>query len=658
MRTNKKILLTVGLVMPTLVSPIIAISCQSEEDKKIQKEFDTKIKEFESLFNINKESISLTKKDIGDYDVLVKNAKKYFKESKSIEEKKSFINILDSAIKEIQKKENDVKSLSDLEKLNRANELLVFSYPNIKNIKLAEADINLIEKKLAKEYEFSLYKAVKNEETQDITIIYKLRNKETKFEHSKNQFFELKGWKKTDAQIQKEQEQLKQLEDDLNVLKVKFLDEKAYQNVLETNKLFNYEQKPNFVVTDYNNDNYKYELSNLIKVNENEYKVNVTLSLKLNKELKKSKEVLIDKNEYGKKGFINPHSLDEAAQISYFEAQLKDVEIYPYYSKDKTFIERKEYHKLTNKSYWLSKKNNQLIYVFKDVEQKDGQNKVMVEVKFENWPESPKLTKELNINLAKLGIDELNEIRKKAGKEPLEDQKAPESTLPDQKEYEKIQLVDFVPTPSDEYIAQSAPHHIRFLAQIKKAKTYLLNKEVQDLIISENSNFLKAQHFVYDEEKYETKSELFIYQFSKTFRDTQNVFILSNPIIEDGKVKSLKLILGSLSDIAAKDYSKLSSTRINLVQNEYGENKLKSYELYKEIELKGFHVNPTYQGEYTKENFDLSKLQYHSVLPEGFELIKPTKAEFNKKKTEWLVPVSYKKNGIISNNFWVHFKIK
>ncbi|WP_373441065.1 hypothetical protein, partial [Metamycoplasma equirhinis] len=96
------------------------------------------------------------------------------------------------------------------------------------------------------------------------------------------------------------------------------------------------------------------------------------------------------------------------------------------------------------------------------------------------------------ISFDKLGINILNDIRVKKGLQPLEDQFAPNATLEDEIEYEKIDLIDYKPTPSDEYGSNLI--YKKFLDSIAKSKLKFISKKIEELIIKEGANFLKAQH--------------------------------------------------------------------------------------------------------------------------------------------------------------------
>ncbi|MBZ4226686.1 hypothetical protein [Mycoplasma tauri] len=660
-KTNK--ILNSYFIVPLATFPIILTACGNNNNNKNQNENNitkaqNSINELEKIVNENRNSIFLSDIDIQKYDEWVKNNKKNLNESnaKLIEETSiKFINETKS------KKESTFKKPSD-EILQLAKNKLKFSYPNISETKLKDADEQKIEYILPNDFEFSTIKFSKNEETQDITIIYKLKMKNSEIEHNKNQFFELKGWAKSDEQIEKEKESQNKLEKNLDLLKVRFLNEKAYKNVLETNSINNYENKPNFVVFGYEEDVYIYKLNDLVKKGENDYTIKVKLSLKSNDKIFKEKIVEIDKEKYGKKDQINPHALSKEEQIKFLESEIDKLEIYPMYSRDKTFLERKQYDKLTDKSYWKSSINHQLNYEFSEIKDENDSKKITVKVSFADFENSPSFAKEININLNKLGIEELNKIKKEKGQAPVEDQYAPEATIQNNSEFEKINLEGFKDTDEDEKITSNASYadlHRNQLKNLKKAKFYILNEDVKNKILKDQNSFLVGQHFVYDNEKFKTKSEIFFYTKSTSFSNLQNVFIFSKPLIENNKIKSIKVTYGSLTEIQNKDYSNLSSTRVELL-DEFGETELKRLELTKEIEIKKIHEDPTYNGQYTEHDFDVNKLVYKEDIPEGFTIVKPIekpKASEKSGKKTLTVSTYYQKNGIKSYSFKTKFPL-
>ncbi|MBZ4203874.1 hypothetical protein, partial [Mycoplasma tauri] len=167
-KTNK--ILNSYFIVPLATFPIILTACGNNNNNKNQNENNitkaqNSINELEKIVNENRNSIFLSDIDIQKYDEWIKNNKKNLNESnaKLIEETSiKFINETKS------KKESTFKKPSD-EILQLAKNKLKFSYPNISETKLKDADEQKIEYILPNDFEFSTIKFSKNEETQDIT---------------------------------------------------------------------------------------------------------------------------------------------------------------------------------------------------------------------------------------------------------------------------------------------------------------------------------------------------------------------------------------------------------------------------------------------------------------------------------------------------------
>ncbi|WP_438340545.1 variable surface lipoprotein [Mycoplasma sp. 125] len=665
MSKNRRILLSIGLISPLITIPVISISCSQDAKKdlkKIKNLLKTSVEETNRIFSANKASLAFSFEEEEVYQKAIDKARDILKNSSDLIMIESTTNHMEIAKNEMESKIANLSKKSDQELLKLAESYTRFSYPSIENTTLAQADLNKIIKILPKTFEFSQYKAVKNEETNDITFIYRLQKKNTNIRHEKNKFFILTGWKKGMNQINKELEEKTKLDENLTKLKIRFNNEKAYQNVLTNVSINNFENKPNFVVSEYDKNLYNFELSNLVKVSDNEYKIDILLYSNTDKKISKKITKTIDKERYAHPSSINPHNLTQEKQKEFLVAQLKNVLVYPYYSKDKTFIEKGDYAKLTNKSYWLTTKNHQLQYVFKDIKEENDIKKITIEVSFADWSKSPMISYDVQFDLNKLGIEELNNIRKQKGQEPLEDIQAPTNTI-ENKQYKQIKLVDFKETSSDEYLTSDNGFkriHDKALKNLKSKELVLINNEIKEKILKDGEKFIAAQHFEFNKNTYQIDSELFFYNYTQTFIDTQNVLIFSKPIIENKKIKSIKVSLGSLTDVLNKDYARISSTRVKINDEKTAEEDIKRLQLTEEIKARGFDKKLKYNGSFTKENFDLKNLIYDEIsIPEGFEIIKPTKFEVKtkKSKTKISVIVRYKKNNVESFAFVTVFEV-
>ncbi|QSF13859.1 variable surface lipoprotein [Mycoplasma sp. Mirounga ES2805-ORL] len=199
-----------------------------------------------------------------------------------------------------------------LEELAKNEKLVSFDYPNKKDTLLSDANIDLIVKTIPDGYELVEYKAVKNEEVDyyDITIIFKLKLKGEDVMSIKNQQYTIKGFKKTQAILDNEAKAVKEIEKQFSTLKLKIIDEKAYQNLITKKTVLNFDNKPNFAVFDFDNKQYLPEISNVV-IDNFTIKATVKLVAKSNSDIFFEKEVTAD-SDYVKG--VNPHSMDEQNQ--------------------------------------------------------------------------------------------------------------------------------------------------------------------------------------------------------------------------------------------------------------------------------------------------------------------------------------------------------
>ncbi|TPR53871.1 hypothetical protein [Metamycoplasma neophronis] len=532
-----------------------------------------------------------------------------------------------------------LKSTEELvteEEINSKAAEVQFGYPNIENTLVSEANLDLITKTVPEGYELSVFKPAINVETNDITIIYKLKKINTEIENAKNQFKVISGWKKSSTQLENENKAKAKIQAELDKSIVQYLNEKAYQDVLKNNQINNFENKPNFVISNYETSLYIPTLENLVR--EGDFvKVTLKLTSISDNQISLSKEIIVS-NEYSKG--INPHSMTAEEQNNYLKAALAGSSIYPYYSKDKTYIESLQNDKLTRKSFWINGYNNSLVYTIGDVIKENENYKVNVSVKFADWDESPEQSSVVNIDIEKLGIEEVNKKRAEENKEPLEDQYAAEKTIDEGDKLNKVELKNYQPTPEDEYGLDN-PNNIVYktiLENVKKSKISILSREIEEQIIQNKDAILLPQSFNYDIEQSKLINSIYFVFKNKSFYDIQNVFILSNPIIENDKVKSVKLSLVGLQDAKSGAYDRQVSTRVEVL-DEYGQDMLDKMLLtYKFKELIG---TPTFSYENADQtnskDTEVSHIQHNIQLPEGWEL----KLEISKEKPRQIKVIYY-----------------
>lgn len=525
----------------------------------------------------------------------------------------------------------DDQSLKKVELLNEKTKEVSFDYKDKANTYVKDANLDLIIKNIPSGYSLSKYKAVINEETNDITIIFKIKKDGTNIENEKNQSYVITGWKKTQAMIDKENEAINKLNEELNKVIVQYLDEKAYVFVQKNKAILNYENKPNFVVSGYDESLYSMKLSDL-NVDKNEIKVK--LIVKNNESVKNSKVITISK-EF--KTGINPHSMTEDEQKTYLENSLKDNVIYPYYSKDKTYIERLETDKLNDKSYFIKTKNNSLEYVYSKLRKDGDKYFVNVEVSFKDWPESIKVNKDLEIDLSIKGLDIINEARIKRNQEPLQDQFAPSSTL-DPEYKATFDLSKFVETPQDEYLTNDLAAKIvqeKLIKSLKDKQLSLMNEEIAKEIIKQGDKFIAAQ--LYDP-KFKDKPEYKLYAFVNAicFTEKQQFMVFSKPEIVDNKIISIKVSFVSIQNANANDFSAVSSTRVKVSEVYNGEALFQKYlltnALKNEVVL-----------EVSNKNLKPSEVKKEDIIikqkPEGYnlEIVELKPYDSKKKLTVYIV---------------------
>jgi putative adhesin MAA1 len=123
-----------------------------------------------------------------------------------------------------------------------------------------------------------------------------------------------------------------------------------------------------------------------VKVEEVDGKKKITISYEIhaivNKDIKVLKTNIQVETNYNK-DVINPHNLSAEECKNFLTDAIKDEKICPFYSKDKTYIEKLNNLNLSNKSFFIEgKKLNNLIYNFGNVYKKDNKYYVEAELSF------------------------------------------------------------------------------------------------------------------------------------------------------------------------------------------------------------------------------------------------------------------------------------
>ncbi|VEU79019.1 hypothetical lipoprotein [Metamycoplasma arthritidis] len=538
---------------------------------------------------------------------------------------------------------------------------LQFSYPNLEETLLDDVDIDKVHpsEDLKEGYEFAKKTIVKEPETNTLSILYSIRKKDIDYK-SKNYVFNLKGWKKSSEMLKKIEEAKNKINEEINKLDIKILNEKAYQNIKETNSHLNFEGKSNFATGSYDVNLFKLEYVS-VKFNETSKKieVDVKLSIILDDSISVSKKLIIEGNYAN--GNINPHNLTEEDQKKYLSDELEKMTVHPYYSKDKTYIERLNDNELSDRSFWINNKNKSLTYTFGKVEKTlEGKYNVEVTTSFFDWNESPRETKKVLIDLEKLGIDIHNKIREQNNQAPLEDKKAPSGTVEENIDPD-LNTEGFKETPSDDHNggASSIIHLRNFIEDIKKQKLMLWDNEMLTQIKEKKYTLPFAQFFSYDKEKLELKSKVQFFSKSLKMVDGQTAFIISGPKEADGKL-TIKLTLMTLQDFKAKNFNSenMISRRVEIDQTTFAKDYItKKFLLERYIRsLRLLFDCVGKEDMKPSEVEDSNMVILESHLPSGIKLIEKSTHDMKDKKGTLTIKCKFSYNGVETGDMFYTIK--
>lgn len=504
---------------------------------------------------------------------------------------------------------------------------VMFDYPDKENTYLKDADVKNITRKIPDGYELETYKAIKNLEKDyyDITIIYKLKIKDTNITMLKNASYTIKGFKKTQEIIDFENEAKEKLNTEISKVKVSILDEKAYQHIIKEKSITNFDNKLNFVTDGYNTELYNVSLSN-VKLETHDGKTIVKVTAKLyaknNKDIYLEKEITVE-NEYAKgKNF---HNLTQTEIEQYLTEKLTQTTLYPKYSKDKTYIEKLQNGKISNKSFWINNIDHNLNYEFGYLS-KDTNNDYYVDVtaSIKGWIGSPSITKKVKIDLSTLGVNILNEIRRKKGQQEEADQFAPSSTIEDQTKPD-LSLDKFKDTSKDKTISTHAPQLNKFLNKIDYLYTW--DNELFNLL-KENPSKKLLQFYTKNKEY-----NLYFYDLNKSMEEQQTIYVFSKFVYKDGKLFA-KITAMTVQDYNANEFneSKMASKIIEIKNDKLGKDLYQKYidslKFNKEIELLNLTYDYKDKGNITSG--EANKLEQEKIisnliiknLPEGYNVYK------------------------------------
>lgn len=506
-------------------------------------------------------------------------------------------------------------------KLLEAQSKTSFDYPNKENTLLADAKEDQIIKNIPEGYELTKFTAVKNSDLAtgiyEYTIIFKLKSiANPDVVSKKNVEYVIRGFKKTQEIIEQEKKAIEKISEEFKKTTIKLLNEKAYQDVIKNKQIDNYDKKPNFVVSGYDENLYNATLSNLeVKENGLKYDIKLTLTLtsKTNSDIFAKSEMNVSA-EYVKG--INPHTLNDQEQKQHLENALLDTVIYPYFSKDKTYIQKMKYSELTNRSYFISRKDNDLNYQFTELIKRGDKYFVKTEVSFDGWLESPKVVKEIEVSFDKLGLDIINDARIKKGQEPIQDQTAPSPTLP---EYEpNISIDKFKDTEQDEVNKNIINN--KFLQGIKKAKVWAYNAELLEKIEKNEANaYIQNFNPIMDGINSRPKTEMYFGSSSKYIYEQQQVYYFSNFRKEENGEYTVKVTTVSIQDFNSGEFSNACSTRVTVDTSKVAEDYInkKCFTEY----VKSLALNITYKNAFETlvKDAKIENLECNN-LPSGYTI--------------------------------------
>ncbi|WP_029513720.1 hypothetical protein [Mycoplasmopsis primatum] len=489
-------------------------------------------------------------------------------------------------------------------------------------------------------YELATYKAVKNEDKDyyDVTIIFKLKIKGTDIVMNKNASYVIKGWKKTDEILNFEKAAKEKIGEEISKIKVFILDEKAYQHVIKHRTINNFNNKPNFIIDGYDVNLYNIELCGINIENisgKNQIKIMSKMSVKNNRDIFIEKEILVE-SEYSKgKNF---HNLNENEIRAYISDQLSKTAIYPKYSKDRTYIEKLNNGKISNKSFWIESIDHNLNYNFGLLSRENNDYYVEVKASILNWLDSPFIMKKIKIDFSNLGIEILNEMRKNKGQDPLPDETAPIATINEEIEPD-LSIDKFVDTPADEHKSTSAPQLNDFIKNI--TYLYAWDEDIYNAMV-ENADKKLVQF--YKVNNYVKKSNIYFFANIKSIRENQTIYVFSKPEYKDNLL-TVKITAITIQDYNAGsfDQSRMSSKRIEIKNDKWGKDVFDQYikSLKLNEEIKKLNLTYDFKNKETLDskevnNWEFDKLKENLIindLPAEYQIIKIGKSSKTKNKT-------------------------
>ncbi|MDD7847823.1 hypothetical protein [Metamycoplasma hyosynoviae] len=466
------------------------------------------------------------------------------------------------------------EQLQKLAELEEAETKTSFEYKGQKQLEetyLSEVNGEDIKANVPEGFEIAKQKIVKNSDVgfYELTILFKLKIKGTDIVSKKNKQFIIIGWKKTPEKIAEEEKAKKEIEEQTKTIKVYVSNEKAYQDIIVRQKPTQENAQPNFVLNGYSDLFHATVVEVKVEDEGGKKKITVTYEIwaKANQSIKIKKQNVNVETNYNN-DTTNPHNLTEEEQKKYLEDAIKDVKIIPFYSKDKTYIEKLRNEHLTNKSFFIQgKKYQNLEYQYGNVVKNGEKFEVEVTLSYSYWPQSPKVKVKKEIDLSILGVDEINKTKPDGNK--IQDIEAPSATINDFFE-PTLDINKFVDSPEDEYDGGPTIKVIKTNTLDKIKDLVCWNKTLYDQMASGDfgEKYL-LQNLKYDKDTYEKKDNIYFLQRKgspKELLGNHYVFIFSKPKYDQNtKELTIKVSVVSVNDLnAGNSVEQVASKRINV----------------------------------------------------------------------------------------------
>ncbi|MDD1371511.1 hypothetical protein [Metamycoplasma hyosynoviae] len=450
------------------------------------------------------------------------------------------------------------EQLEKLAKLEEAESKTTFEYKGPKQLEetyLSEVKDEEISSKVPEGFEIAKQKIVKNSDVgfYELTILFKLKIKGTDIVSKKNKQFIITGWKKTPEKIAEEEKAKKEIEEQTKTIKVYISNEKAYQDIIARQKPIQENAQPNFVLNGYSDLFHATVVEVKVEDEGGKKKITVTYEIwaKANQSIKIKKQNVSVETNYNN-DLINPHNLTEEEQKKHLEDAIKDVKIIPFYSKDKTYIQKLRNEHLTNKSFFIQgKKHYNLEYQYGNVVKNGEKFEVEVTMSFSYWSQSPKVKVKKEIDLSILGVDEVNKSKPDGNK--IQDIEAPSATINDFFE-PTLDISKFKDSPEDESEGGAAIKIIKQNTLDKLKELVCWSRDLYEQMISgEFGEKFLLQHLKYNKDTFEKENNIYFLQRKnnpKEFLLNNYAFIFSKPKYDNAiKELTIKVSVVSSNDL-------------------------------------------------------------------------------------------------------------